>query len=92
MIHFIKGFFGVLVGLGAQGFILAKQVLYHLSHTSSPFCSGYFEDGVSGTICLGWPQAVILLISASQVARTISMSHRHLASPTFLTFYLEQLD
>jgi hypothetical protein len=24
-----------------QGFI-AKQVLYHLSHTSSTFCSGYF--------------------------------------------------
>jgi hypothetical protein len=25
-----------------QGFMLAKQVFYHLSHTSSPFCSGYF--------------------------------------------------
>jgi hypothetical protein len=24
---------------------LAKQVLYHLSHTSCPFCSGYFGDG-----------------------------------------------
>jgi hypothetical protein len=24
------------------GFVFAKQVLYHLSHTSSPFCSGYF--------------------------------------------------
>jgi hypothetical protein len=34
---------------------LAKQVLYHLSHTSSPFCSGYFGDGVSPTICLGCP-------------------------------------
>jgi hypothetical protein len=30
-----------------QGFVLAKQVLYHLSHTSSPFCCGYFGDGVS---------------------------------------------
>jgi hypothetical protein len=28
-------------------FALAKQELYHLSHTSSPFCSGYFGDGVS---------------------------------------------
>jgi hypothetical protein len=25
----------------------AKQVVYHLSHTSFPFSSGYFEDGVS---------------------------------------------
>jgi hypothetical protein len=37
-----------------QGFTLAKQVLYCLSHTPSPFFSGYFGDGVSGTICLGW--------------------------------------
>jgi hypothetical protein len=29
------------------GFALAKQVLYGLSHTSSPFCAGYFGDGVS---------------------------------------------
>jgi hypothetical protein len=27
-------------------FVLAKQAFYCLSHTSSPFCSGYFEDGV----------------------------------------------
>jgi hypothetical protein len=30
-----------------QDFTLAKLVLYHLSYTSSPFCSGYFGDGVS---------------------------------------------
>jgi hypothetical protein len=29
----------------ALSFVFAKQALYHLSHTSSPFCSGYFEDG-----------------------------------------------
>jgi hypothetical protein len=28
-------------------FVFAKQVLYHLSHTCSPFCSEYFVDGVS---------------------------------------------
>jgi hypothetical protein len=28
-----------------QGFVLAKQVLYNLSHTSSTFCSGYLGDG-----------------------------------------------
>jgi hypothetical protein len=31
-----------------QGFVLAKQVLYFLSHASSPFCSGYFRDGGRG--------------------------------------------
>jgi hypothetical protein len=36
-----------------QGFTLRKQVLYHLSHTSTPFCSGCFGDGVSGITCLG---------------------------------------
>jgi hypothetical protein len=49
--------------------------LYHLSHTSSPFCSGYFRDGVSWTVCLGCPQIAILLISASQVTRITGVSH-----------------
>jgi hypothetical protein len=30
-----------------RDFALTKQALYHLSHTSSPFCSGYFGDRVS---------------------------------------------
>jgi hypothetical protein len=46
-----------------------KQALYCLSHTSSPFCSGYFGDGVLGTICAGWPWTMSCLISASQDAR-----------------------
>jgi hypothetical protein len=29
-------------------------VLYHLSHDSSPFCSGYFEDKVS--LCSDQPE------------------------------------
>jgi hypothetical protein len=41
-----KDFFGGN-GVGTQGFTLANQVLYCLSHTSSLFCSGYFGDGVS---------------------------------------------
>jgi hypothetical protein len=53
-----------------QGFVLATQaltklVLYYLSHTFSPFCSGYFGDGVSQAICLGWPETMIPLTSAS---------------------------
>jgi hypothetical protein len=33
------------------------------------FCDGYFWDKVSQTICWGWLQALILLISASWVAQ-----------------------
>jgi hypothetical protein len=40
---------------------------------SAPPCVGYFWDRVFRTICLSWPQAVILLISASWVARIIGM-------------------
>jgi hypothetical protein len=35
-------------------FTFAKQALYNLSHSSGSFCSGYFGDGVSRSICLGW--------------------------------------
>jgi hypothetical protein len=38
-------FIGTVVG--TQGFTLAKKVLYHLSHTSSPFFSVCFGEGVS---------------------------------------------
>jgi hypothetical protein len=37
-------FFGG-TGVRTHGFTLAKQSLYCLNHTSSPFCSGYFGDG-----------------------------------------------
>jgi hypothetical protein len=62
-------FFFFLVELGAwnQGF--TKQVLYHLSPTSSPFSSGSFGDGISRTICQGWPGTLTFQISASQVAK-----------------------
>jgi hypothetical protein len=32
---------------GGRGLTLAKQVLYHLSHSIRPFCIDYFWDGVS---------------------------------------------
>jgi hypothetical protein len=34
--------------------LLGRQVLCHLNHTFSPFCSGYFGDRVL-LFCLGWP-------------------------------------
>jgi hypothetical protein len=55
--------------------LLAKQALYRLSHTSCPFSSGYFGDGVSQTICPGQPWTMILLISVFQVPRISGMSH-----------------
>jgi hypothetical protein len=81
LIYLESVFFFFLVGPGiwTQGFILAKQVLYSSSHTSSLFCSGYFEDEVSQTICLCWPWNTILPISTSQVARITGVSHQHLA-------------
>jgi hypothetical protein len=53
-------FFFFFSGTGAwtQGFELAKLALYHLSHISSPFCSGCFRDmggGSSQTICWSHP-------------------------------------
>jgi hypothetical protein len=65
-------------GVWSQGFALTQQVLYDLCYAFSPFCSGGFGDGVLWTFCLGWLQAVILLISASQVVWIISVSHQHL--------------
>jgi hypothetical protein len=41
------------------------------------FCDGFFLDRVSPTICPGWLQTPILLISASWVVRIIRMSHWH---------------
>jgi hypothetical protein len=45
-----------------------------LSHTSSPFCSGYFGSLISHkarwTICSDWLWTKILLISASWETRT----------------------
>jgi hypothetical protein len=46
-----------------------------LSHSTSPFLVGYFQDRVWWTIYPGWLQTDILLISASWVARILSISH-----------------
>jgi hypothetical protein len=40
-------FFGK-TGVWTQGFAFAKQALYPLSYSSSPFCSSYFGDAVGG--------------------------------------------
>jgi hypothetical protein len=50
-----------------------------LSHSTSPFWWWVLSSRVSWTIWLGWLWTVILLISASRVARITGVSHRCLA-------------
>jgi hypothetical protein len=47
------------------------------------FCDCFFQDRVSWTICLGWLQTAILLISTTWVARIIGVSHWCLADEHF---------
>jgi hypothetical protein len=55
------------------------------------FCVGYFRYRDSWTICLGWHQTMILLISASWVARITGVSHWHPASCITLDFDLQSI-
>jgi hypothetical protein len=50
------------------------------------FLWGVFKIGSPRTICLGWLQTMILLISASWVARITGVSHRHRVPGCFLRF------
>jgi hypothetical protein len=72
-------FFGS-IGFWTQGLMLARQVLYHLNNYVSPFncvCWAFLKDSL--ILCPGWPWTIILLTSASWVARIIGVSHQHLA-------------
>jgi hypothetical protein len=68
-ISFIFKIFFFTTGVWIQGLTLVRQALYHLSHSTSPFCAGFFQDRVSHPICLDRLRTLILLISASWVAR-----------------------
>jgi hypothetical protein len=37
-------FFSFSTGVSTQCFVFDRKVLYHLSNSASPFCSGYFGD------------------------------------------------
>jgi hypothetical protein len=78
-----------------MGFMFVREVHYHLSCAFNAFCSvclfiwatplalfcgGFFRDKVWWTICPGWLGNVILLISASPVARIAGVSHWHPAA------------
>jgi hypothetical protein len=60
-----------------QGLVFARQVLYCLSHESSPFCFSQFLDRVL-CFCPRWTQTVILL-HASHITGIICMIHYCLA-------------
>jgi hypothetical protein len=68
-------YFSFLVGTGLwiQGPMLARQVPL----SQSFFVLGIFEIDSHGTILLGWLWTMILLISASWVARITGVSYLH---------------
>jgi hypothetical protein len=70
-----------LAGLGFELVALPLQSRCSNGWATPPFHFALItlEGGVSKTICSGWPQISILLISASQAARIIGVSHWHLA-------------
>jgi hypothetical protein len=76
-------------------FFLAEMGLelmaFTLQYAANPFWWRVFWDRVSRTICLGFLQTTILLISASWVARITGMSHKHLAIKSLLIFFLPLL-
>jgi hypothetical protein len=69
--HFFGG-----SGVWVQCFVLSKQCSTTWDIPPVHFALVILGDGVSWTICLGWPQILILPISASQVARITGSSHQ----------------
>jgi hypothetical protein len=56
---------------------------------TAPFCEVFFCDKVWQTVCLDWLWTVILLISASWVARITGVSHQHSAlTAIFISKYI----
>jgi hypothetical protein len=66
-----------LLGLGFELRPLCLQSRHSLASATPAvhFALVIFRRWGLRTICLGWPQTLILPISASQVARIIGMSH-----------------
>jgi hypothetical protein len=51
------------------------------------FCAGFFWDRILQTICLGWLQTMILLISASWVGRMTGVSYHSPAYFWYCMYY-----
>jgi hypothetical protein len=74
-------------GVWTHVFMLAKQALNLLSHTSSPFCSGYFGDGVSRTVCPGWPLTDPPDVSLPKLGLQAWLTSARLLLFIFITFF-----
>jgi hypothetical protein len=74
-----------LVGLGFDLTARKAGALPLEPHLQSILFWLFWRWGVSRTICPGWPQTMILPISASQVARITSVSHWR---PAYFYFYV----
>jgi hypothetical protein len=67
------------IGVWTQGFALENQELHCLSHICSPILFWLFWRWGLVNYFPGRPSAMILQISASQVARITDVNHWHLA-------------
>jgi hypothetical protein len=52
-------------GIWTLSLTCARQALYHMNHSASPFWLQIFQNKASGNICPAWLQTLILLISAT---------------------------
>jgi hypothetical protein len=77
--HHVHFFFFVVLGLELRA--------YTLSHSTSHCWKGFFKIESSWIVCPGWPWTVIVLISASWVARITGLRHSYLATFNILKFY-----
>jgi hypothetical protein len=80
-------FGGAVYRIWTQGFTLARQVIYHLSHSPAVFCVEYFQIGSQELLAQSQLWTLILLISASLIARIIGLSHQHLTVVTNISNY-----
>jgi hypothetical protein len=88
----IPFFFFCGTGVWTQGFHTSKAGTLPLKCTLIHFALAVMElGGVSWTISLGWPRAVILPFSASHIAGLTGVSHQHTATDSTLK-HLEFLD
>jgi hypothetical protein len=76
-------FFLVVLGFEFRALYLLERQSTTWATLPALFCVGCFLDRVFQIICLNWLQTVILLISASWIARIIGVSHQCLTVPNF---------
>jgi hypothetical protein len=91
-LHTLPTIFFSSIGVWTEDLVFAKQVFYHWVIMPALFCVGYFWDRVWWIFAWGWLRTMILLISASWVARITGVSHQHSAFSIFWSFpYNESL-